>query len=467
MVEHLKIVAIPGKAGYTCAAMHKLCLSVFLFVTSELLRTVFMTINASTVYWASASRIRSIRFLSTFRSALLVLLATPLFLLSGCVADPALVQEIFPLMPASLRDAPPPGIQVLLEAERERLLGLQPDGSIDVRAISSNVVPPDVTLLTSEDDLQALTATGAEAVGEAEAESEAPATLPQVTVRNRSVNIRSGPGTNFSVVAGATQGTTFEVLGRTEEPIWWRICCIRGPEDGPDEATQQAWISDIVVTVNELATEQPLIGPLFPDDLQTQWDVTYVCGSERCEVPQCTATISAAVRNATDTRWLEIERKVTWDDGCGEDSTWLHQIDRTEGTERYTNAAEFFFFNFWAGANPGPLNSLFSLDVDTPIKTWCSDEQSVELEEGDGWSALYNGITCHDLRTGMLVSMKYTKRWLFTGTFEDEEYERAYFGDFEVYEVRLGEGNVELAYVNPPVVVEASEDTETNAEAEE
>jgi hypothetical protein len=40
--------------------------------------------------------------------------------------------------------------------------------------------------------------------------------------------------------------------------------------------------------------------------------------------------------------------------------------------------------------------------------------------------------------------MSYTKRWLFTGTFEGQTYERAYFGDNETYEFTLLETNVEL-----------------------
>ena len=50
-------------------------------------------------------------------------------------------------------------------------------------------------------------------------------------------------------------------------------------------------------------------------------------------------------------------------------------------------------------------------------------------------------------KTAMLVAMKYTKRWLFSGEFEGETYEKAYFGDFEVYDVALKETNVELDVV--------------------
>ncbi|MEZ4636565.1 MAG: SH3 domain-containing protein [Caldilineaceae bacterium] len=344
------------------------------------------------------------------------------------------MSDVFPLLPAAFGDAPPPGIQVLVEEERARMFGLADDEA----TLDDSINPPSVTALEPQ--------AAARDVDLAEID---PATsdLPLLTVSNRSVNIRSGPGLSFSVVAGAPQGTIFEALGRSEDNGWWRICCVRGPEDGADEATLQAWISNVVVSPNDAAADLPILGAVFPNDLQSEWAVSYACGSERCEVVRCDGAILADVRSGDDPKWLEIERKITWNDACGENSTWLHQIDRIEGTERYENTADLFLFNFWAGINPGQINSLFTLNDVSQVKTWCSDEQEVDLDEGNGWSARYNGVTCHDVRTGMLVSMKYTKRWLFTGTFDGDTYEDAYFGDYEIYEVRLVDTNVELDFV--------------------
>jgi hypothetical protein len=368
-----------------------------------------------------------------------------LFLTGGCV-QPTSVSEIFPLLPAAFGDAPPPGIQLLLEEERARLFGLASldaadSERTDVAAIDATLNPPSVTSLTDE--------VGEDVESSVDAEMLLAAGAPVLIVSNRSVNVRSGPGLNFPVVAGAREGAVFQAIGRSEDEGWWRICCVRGPNDGPDEATQRAWISNVVVTANEAAQAQPVLGVIFPQDLEAQWNVNYACGSERCEVVKCSAVISATVRSAADPKWLEVERKVNWDDDCGENSTWLHQIDRADGTERYESTADFFLFHFWAGVEPGPVNSLFSLKPDVQVKTWCSEEQVLDLEEGDGWLARYNGMTCHDIRTGMLVAMKYTKRWLFTGDYEGEAYENAYFGDFEVYEVRLDNTNVDMDYVKP------------------
>lgn len=369
------------------------------------------------------------------RSLLLAVVATVFALFAaGCAENAAGVQEIFPLLPAAFGDAPPPGIKVLLDEERTRLLGRAPVESDEpgaTLAIDDSLNPPSVTALDAEADVAGVTGD----------------LTPTVTVVNPSVNIRSGPGLSFSVVGGAQQGTAFQAIGLSADELWWRICCIRAAGDPQGEATERAWISSVVVTANEAALAQPVLGALFPEDLNAVWDVTYACGSSRCEVVQCTAQITAEVRNAEDPRWLEIERKVAWADGCGDDSIWLHQIDRIDGSERYANVSDLFLFNFWAGVEPGVANSLYTLDEDQQVVTWCSEEQKLDLEEGEGWSARYNGMTCHDVRTGMLVSMKYTKRWLFTGEYEGEVYESAYFGDFEVYEVRLADTNVELDLV--------------------
>lgn len=427
----------------------------------------------------------------------LILSLLLLLLLSGCASEPASGsgETLIP----NLSDAPPPGIRLLLDSERTQIMADSilraaseagvAVATLDARAAADDsqtataetetfqgVGPAEVATSAAEDEAaedeaaEAAVAESAEESAEGEeaesladdaeeSQTDAESALddveallnmpPTVTVRNRSVNIRAEPALNGTVVAGANQGAIFEALGRSEDGNWWRICCVRGPQDPVGEATQRAWISSVVVEANPSALIQPIIGPLFPDDLTVTWNVAYACGSERCEVDRCTATIQAEVADASDSRWLEIQRDLVWADACGDDSTWIHQVDRLEGMDRYGNASDLFLFDFWAGRDPGPLNSLFSLSADKQVKTFCSQEQQAELEEGGGWTALYNGITCHDVGTGMLVSMKYTKRWLFTGEFEGERYERAYFGDYEVYEVRLANTNAELALVNP------------------
>ena len=305
-----------------------------------------------------------------------------------------------------------------------------------------NVLPPGIVpLARGGSEAGPQESVGAEA---APNDSHASAIL---TVKRPNANIRSGPSIDFQIVAKAVEGDTFATSGRTADG-WWRICCIDSVGDAGVETTQTAWMSQIVVTPDENAEALPTLIPLFPEDLEASWNVQYECGSRRCAVDECAAVSRTEIHGNRDLRWLEINRIVTWEETCGEDSTWPHQIDRIEGTERYPNSTGLFFFNYWLGPRPGVANALFHLDTGEEIEVWCSDEQVAEVAEESGWTTVYNGLTCHDIRTGMLVSMQYTKHWFFTGEFEGDEYDRAYFGDFEVYKVKLDQTNALLAIVN-------------------
>jgi TolB protein len=39
------------------------------------------------------------------------------------------------------------------------------------------------------------------------------------------MNVRSGPGTDYPVVASATAGTSYEIVGQNEDGTWWQVCC--------------------------------------------------------------------------------------------------------------------------------------------------------------------------------------------------------------------------------------------------
>ncbi len=346
----------------------------------------------------------------------LILLAMLAF--SGCAANPNATNQIFPLMGS---DAPP-GIQALPTSEG--------NGS------------------TSESGV--VSAAEGQAAEQTTIEIPTPTPIPDVTVtvRNRSVNIRSGPGLDFPVIFGARQGAEFKAIGRNGDSSWWLICCIPGPGDKEGEPTQTAWISNVVVEVSGEGEKLSVVGELLPADLTAEWSVSYECSSDRCVVPVCDGAMTASVRNADDKRWLEVERKVEWTDNCGEQATWIHQLDRFTGNERFANSTDLFLFNYWMGAAVGEANSVFTLPNGQQVLAWCSGPQSAEVEEADGWTTVYEGENCYDVRTGMLVSMQYSKQWLFTGTYEGKEYDRAFFGDVENYTVQLSETNLELATVD-------------------
>lgn len=69
------------------------------------------------------------------------------------------------------------------------------------------------------------------------------------------VNVRGGPGTNYGIVGQVQQGTTFDVVGRTEDQGWWRICCLAGTD-------QASWIVaefvDVRLPLAVLLTDIPL-----------------------------------------------------------------------------------------------------------------------------------------------------------------------------------------------------------------
>ena len=78
--------------------------------------------------------------------------------------------------------------------------------------------------------------------------------VPQLTVSADVANIRSGPGTTFTLVASVIKGDRFEVTARTPAGDWWQLCCVNG---------QSGWIfgelvsveaGELVAIANELPT---------------------------------------------------------------------------------------------------------------------------------------------------------------------------------------------------------------------
>jgi hypothetical protein len=185
---------------------------------------------------------------------------------------------------------------------------------------------------------------------------------------------------------------------------------------------------------------------LIPSDFQAMWDIDWQCNSDNCRAKTCEGTAKAYVRDVVDERWLEIDRRITWAGDCGERTTWLSQIDKYTGQERYPSATDTLF-EFWAGAHPGAPNDQIQLANGKTVSVWCTGPRQAEMPEEDGWTTLYDGEICYDTRTGMLVFMNYIKRWVFTGSYNGQEYTRAYFGDSETYEQRLTSSNAQLNYV--------------------
>lgn len=189
--------------------------------------------------------------------------------------------------------------------------------------------------------------------------------------------------------------------------------------------------------------DQPILTP----DLEAQWSVNWLCLSDRCQYETCVGTAHSSVRDRVGERWLEIDRRVQWNESCGKRTSWLSQVDQYTGEERYPSRQDRLF-NFWAGAKAGTAQRRIPLQDGRSVNVWCTGPQQAEIAEEDGWTSLYDGEVCYDVETGMLVFMSYIKRWVFTGTFQGSEYERAYFGDSETYEQMLESTNAALSFVN-------------------
>jgi hypothetical protein len=275
-----------------------------------------------------------------------------------------------------------------------------------------------------------------------------PVIVPEVTVtiatEGSRANIRSGPSLDAPIVAKANPGDTFNITGKSADGEWWQVCCVRGPGDETGEATETAWLASVVAEIDGDIDAIPVIAPLLPDDVQASWQVDWACGSERCEVKSCGATINAKAGDATNEQWLQIEHDVTWDNDCFETDSWLFEVDRFSGKERSGDFVDNFLYNYWMGAQPGPATNVYLMDDGRKVAVWCSGPHEFELQESGGWTTVYEGKTCHDVGTGELVTLSYVKRWLFTGEYDGQRYERAYFGDYETLDQFLVDTNVAL-----------------------
>lgn len=342
-------------------------------------------------------------------TAIFVLLLT--LSVSGCVSDPALMSESLALM-TELSDRTPQRITQTNEGEAQTTIAPEAE---EARSA-------DIAFQRIDADWSAA-----------------------VTVKNSRVNIRSGPGLEHDPITTAAAGTIFRTDGRLENG-WWHICCFPAVDENPEEPTLMAWVSGQVVDANADAESLPLLTSLFPENVEAVWDVEYKCGSERCIERSCTAEVTASERNDLDRFWLILDRKVVWLDGCGQDSVARHQIDRFTGRDVYNIQSEIFLTEYWGGAKPAQSNGTYAYPDGRTVLAWCDEQLQGEVEEAEGWLNSYQGAACYDVRTGVLLSMTYVKRWLFTGEFAGEQYNRAYLGDFELFEVTLRNTNIELAF---------------------
>lgn len=143
------------------------------------------------------------------------------------------------------------------------------------------------------------------------------------------VNVRAGPGTNYTIVTTTIKGATFTVVGRNAASDWAQVCCVRGGN---------AWIYRPLLAITgpfdtlpiagrvEPPTPTPLPGP-SPDS----WQGQYYANGNLQGAPAATTTDPQVS--------LHLGRALPG----GEFSVrWTRQVP-----------LEIYEYNFWARADSG------------------------------------------------------------------------------------------------------------------
>ena len=76
--------------------------------------------------------------------------------------------------------------------------------------------------------------------------TDTPVSVPHFTVNSDQVNVRTGPGTVFSIIGTVKQGDRFDIGGRNGDGDWLEFCCVNG---------QRGWIyAPILVLSHDIST---------------------------------------------------------------------------------------------------------------------------------------------------------------------------------------------------------------------
>lgn len=275
-----------------------------------------------------------------------------------------------------------------------------------------------------------------------EATVQATTTVARIATGGARANIRSAPNGDAEIIGKGPANSTYTVVSSSGDRQWWQICCV---EDASG-ASQYGWVADSVIEI-EGALDLSNATPLLNTNMQSQWDVAWSCESERCEINECSAIIDGIGRGLIDQQWLDINHRVTWDEACFSTDDWSFEVDQFTGQNRSADSPDNFLYRYWIGQQENRYNSIVKLPDGRAVAAWCSGGERVEVAEAEGWKTVYIGKTCHDARTGMLLTLSYQKQWLFTGQFSGNSYVDAFFGDVEIMEQTLAYTNAPLLFV--------------------
>ena len=85
--------------------------------------------------------------------------------------------------------------------------------------------------------------------------TDTPVSVPHFTVNSDQVNVRTGPGTAFSIIGTVEQGDRFDIGGRNVDGDWLEFCCVNG---------QRGWIYAQLLIVSQETTSIPLAQNIPP-----------------------------------------------------------------------------------------------------------------------------------------------------------------------------------------------------------
>ena len=113
-------------------------------------------------------------------------------------------------------------------------------------ALTDTPVPPTDTPVPPTDTPVALTNTPMPPTNTPVPPTNTPVSVPHFTVNSNQVNVRTGPGTAFSIIGTVEQGGRFDIGGRNGAGDWLEFCCVNG---------QRGWIyAQLVILSVDVST---------------------------------------------------------------------------------------------------------------------------------------------------------------------------------------------------------------------
>ena len=196
-----------------------------------------------------------------------------------------------------------------------------------------------------------------------------PITEPIVWVRNTTVNLRSGPGTNYSVIGKASSGTQLRITGKNPGGDWWQVCCVSS-----QKAWVAAWVVDALGPLGQIpVVAQPSSGPTSasptPTSLPPQGEKTPSGGLRAGDL--AVTTSSLRLRSDPSIRSRTLTTMVT--------GTYVRVIEGPKYADGFTwwrvRPTDSGDTSGWCAANWLSRVQLPNLD----LEPWCEKGASAQL----------------------------------------------------------------------------------------